>query len=168
MAAAMVFLSSLWLVLHAGSGLMLAAAVPHAIAYVGLLTVFAASLAPGQTPVITVIARRARGSLDDTLIAYTRRVTIAWCVFFGVQLAASLLLYLFAPLVWWSTFVNLCTLPLVATMFAAELCWRHLRHGIHAPAGAGGRMGKAFRVVGQMRAPGLSPTAQSPVHPAKS
>ncbi len=137
----------------AGDGLMLAAAVPHAMAYLGLLTLFAASLAPGREAIITIVAQRARGTLSDELLAYTRQVTIAWCCFFAAQLVASLLLWLLAPLAWWSVFVNLCTLPLVVLMFGAELAYRHWRHGIHQPAAQMGRWRHALQVVGQIRLP---------------
>jgi len=133
-------------------GLMLASAVPHATAYLGLLIVFAASLAPGREALITVVARRSRGSLNDALLVYTRRVTLAWCLFFAAQLLISLVLWLFAPISWWSVFVNLCTLPAVLLMFGAELLVRHLRHGIHRPAQAG-RFGQMLQALGQIRAP---------------
>jgi uncharacterized membrane protein len=138
---------------RSGDGMMLTAAVPHAIAYLGLLTLFAASLAPGREAIITIVARRARGALSDELLHYTRCVTIAWCCFFAAQLATSLLLWLLAPLVWWSVFVNLCTVPLVALMFGAELAYRHWRHGVHLPTAQTGRLRQALQVAGQMRLP---------------
>ena len=69
-----------------GNGVMLAAAVPHAIAFLGLLVLFATSLAPGHEAIIARVARRSRGTLSDGLISYTRRVTVAWCCFFAAQL----------------------------------------------------------------------------------
>ncbi len=132
-----------------GDGLMMAAAVPHAVAYLGLLGLFVASLAPGREPVISVVARRARGPLNAELQRYTRNVTIAWCVFFAAQLATSALLWLLAPLSWWSVFVNLCTLPLVVLMFVCELLFRHFRHGIYRPAGSGSLF--ALRQIFQVR-----------------
>lgn len=134
-------------------GLMLASAVPHTIAYLGLLTLFAASLAPDREAIITTVARRTRGALNDELLRYTRHVTIAWCCFFVVQLATSLLLWLLAPLAWWSAFVNLCTVPLVALMFGAELAYRHWRHGVHLPAARTGWLRYALRVMGQIQSP---------------
>ncbi|MDE2513521.1 MAG: hypothetical protein KGL22_05395, partial [Alphaproteobacteria bacterium] len=62
----------------------------------------------------------------DELVVYTRRVTWAWCGFFAVQLTTSVTLFLFAPLVVWSFFVNVLDIPLVAAMFGAEyLCRIH-------------------------------------------
>lgn len=137
---------------RADAGLALAEVVPHATAYLGLLTLFAASLAPGREALITIVARRSRGTLSDELLRYTRAVTVAWCGFFTAQLAASLLLWLFAPLAWWSVFVNLGTVPLVLLMFGAELAYRHWRHGILVPAGQT-RLHSALRVIGQIRFP---------------
>jgi uncharacterized membrane protein len=141
---------AIWL--RVKTGLALAEAVPHATAYLGMLTLFAASLAPGREAIITTVARRARGTLSDELLRYTRAVTILWCGFFIAQLAASLLLWLFAPLVWWSAFVNLGTVPLVLLMFGAELAYRHWRHGIFVPAGPAGSH-RAVRVLRQIRIP---------------
>lgn len=51
---------------------------------------------------------------------YTRRVTWAWCCFFAAQLATSVTLFFFTPVVVWSFFVNVLDLPLVVVMFLAE------------------------------------------------
>jgi uncharacterized membrane protein len=100
-----------------------------------------------------MVARRARGVLSETLLRYTRRVTMVWCGFFASQILISFLLWLLAPLAWWSAFVNLASLPLVSLMFAAELTWRHFHHGIHRPAASTGRWGQALQVLGQIRSP---------------
>jgi len=98
------------------SGVMLAAAVPHAIAFLGLLMLF---LPPRCTrsrgdhhPRGAPIARPA----ERELILYTRRVTVAWCCFFaaparhfGAGSAGGRRCMV-------SGFVNLCTIPLVALM----------------------------------------------------
>lgn len=138
---------------RSAEGLVAASAIPHLLVYLSFLVVFAASLAPGRTPVITRIAARARGTLDAVLLAYTRRVTVAWCVFFVTQLAVSLLLFLVAPLSWWQVFLNLLTVPLVVLMFAGELVIRHFRHGIHVPQGQPGALTRMRRVAAQFRAP---------------
>ena len=59
---------------------------------------------------------------------FTRKSTIAWCVFFAVQLTVSLLLFAFASLNTWSLFINLLNLPLLALMFAGQLVFRLVRH----------------------------------------
>ncbi len=136
-----------------GNAMMLAAAVPHAIVFAGLLVLFATSLAPGREAIITRVARWSRGVLSAELVGYTRRVTVVWCCFFAAQLGASALLGVLAPPPWWSGFINLGTVPLVALMFGSELAYRHWRHGIHRSALPEGRMGRILQVIGQIRAP---------------
>jgi uncharacterized membrane protein len=110
-------------------GIDVSSAIPHALAYLSLLTVFGASLAPGRKPIITVLAEASRGTLPPAVLLYTRRVTWAWCLFCAGQLAVSSLLLLLAPVAVWSAFVNLCNLPLLAAMFCGEFAWRKWRHG---------------------------------------
>ena len=66
-------------------GLAAAYAAPHAAIYLALLALFGRTLRPGHEPLITRFARRVHGTLPPQLAAYTRRLTIAWCVFFGAQ-----------------------------------------------------------------------------------
>ena len=94
---AAVFLLVLLLYRFADNGALVTIAVPHAMAYLTLLVVFAVSLRPGREAVATLLARKARGPLSDKTLRYTRRVTWAWCWFFVAQLTGSLLLLLFAP-----------------------------------------------------------------------
>ena len=92
----------------------------NATIYGALLARFARSLAPGHMPVVSWMAAMVRGPLPPEVARYTRRVTIAWCVFFAGQLAMSGLLLASVPLSQWVWFVTLCNLPLVLTMFVAE------------------------------------------------
>lgn len=108
----------------ARDGLLAASAISHAAIYVGLLTLFGRTLLAGREPLITWIARRIRGSLTDEMLVYTRRVTIAWCLFFAGQMAMSALLFCIAPPAVWSFFINVLDLPLVAAMFLTEYAYR--------------------------------------------
>jgi uncharacterized membrane protein len=61
-------------------------------------------------------------------------VTLAWAAFSAALVAASTLLFFLGPLLWWSVFANLLTLPLVAAMFVGEYLVRvrvspELAHG---------------------------------------
>ena len=131
----------------AGGGPVVAAAVPHAMVYVALLTLFATSLQPGREAVITILARRSRGRLSAEVVRYTRRVTWAWCWFFVAQLICSLTLLLFAPLYVWSLFINLCNLPLIGVMICAEYVYRQWRHAARPPE----RLIDMFRIVRHVR-----------------
>jgi uncharacterized membrane protein len=105
-------------------GFVTASALAHWAIYSTLLLTFALTLRPGREPLITGMARRLHGVLSDEMVVYTRRVTMAWSGFFALQLATSVTLFIFAPLVVWSFFVNILDLPLVAAMFAAEYAVR--------------------------------------------
>jgi len=102
--------------------------VPHAAAYLFMLWLFGRTLARGREPIITRVARRVRGSLPPEMESYTRRLTIAWCVFFAAQLAASALLLGLGLLEAWSLFVNVLNFPLVALMFVGDYLYRVIRY----------------------------------------
>lgn len=106
----------------------LAYGVPHGAIYLFLLALFGRSLAPGREALITGFARHLHGGLPPELETYTRRVTWVWCLFFAANLAASALLYLFAPVAAWSLFVNVLNFPLLILMFVAEYVWRIRRY----------------------------------------
>lgn len=101
-------------------GFVTVLAITHWSIYGGLLLTFALTLRTGRDALITAMARRLHGPISTELVAYTRRVTWAWCCFFAAQLATSVTLFFFAPIVVWSFFVNVLDLPLVAVMFFAE------------------------------------------------
>jgi uncharacterized membrane protein len=129
-AIAAVAAAMLWPGLPARSAGRAIGGICHAVAYAWLLTWFAASLRPDREPVVTELARKLRQTMPATVIGYTRRVTIAWSVFFTAQLAVSAALLITAPAGVWSSFVNLWNLPLVATMMLAEFScrWFLFRH----------------------------------------
>lgn len=128
-----IFLAVLFLWQLADDGAVLASAVPHAMIYGSLLAVFAMSLLPGRESVATMFARISRGHLSVQTARYTRRVTWAWCWFFGAQLVGSMLLLLFAPLGVWSLFINVCNLPLIGAMLITEYLYRQWRYAAQPP-----------------------------------
>ncbi len=81
---------------------------------------FGRSLRKDRVPLCTELADRLHGPLSALELRYTRNVTVAWALFFLLNLAATFLLYRFAPLRIWSLFVNFCSLPLILLMFVAE------------------------------------------------
>jgi uncharacterized membrane protein len=101
-------------------GFVTISALTHWGIYSSLLLTFALTLRPGHEPLITAMARKMHGDIADELVVYTRRVTIAWCCFFAMQLIISVTLFCAAPLVVWSSFVNVFDVPLVVSMFSAE------------------------------------------------
>jgi uncharacterized membrane protein len=105
-------------------GFVTVSALTHWGIYASLLAGFALTLRPGHEPLITAMARRMHGALSAEMFSYTRKVTIAWTLFFAVQLSISIGLFCFTPLVDWSFFVNILDIPLVVLMFAAEYAVR--------------------------------------------
>jgi uncharacterized membrane protein len=81
---------------------------------------FGRSLLNDRVPLCTRLADRIHGPLSPLELRYTRSVTVAWVIFFLLNLAATFLLYRFASLRIWSLFVNFCSLPLILLMFVAE------------------------------------------------
>jgi uncharacterized membrane protein len=124
--AALFVLLVLWAV-HSGASLTAMAGIPHAVAYISLLLPFGYTLLPGQEAILTQIVNAVRGPLPPELVAHTRHVTVAWFCFFAVQLLASVVLYLTAPLETWSFFINVLNLPLLLLMFIIEGLYRALR-----------------------------------------
>lgn len=115
-------------------GLLAAAGLSHAMLHAGLLTLFAASLLPGRTPLITQFAWRLNPAFHPGMEGYTRAVTLAWCLFFAAQLAASAVLLPLAPDAW-RRLMTALSLPSTALMALAEYGirrWR-FRRETHTP-----------------------------------
>lgn len=117
---------------HAGLAVIYGA--PHASAYIFLLWLFGRTLINGRQALITRMARGVHGTLAPPMEKYTRRLTLAWCVFFALQLVVSATLLTFAPLESWSLFVNILNAPLVVLMFAGEYVYRVVRYPDHPHA----------------------------------
>jgi uncharacterized membrane protein len=101
--------------------------LPHAAFNALLLWVFGRTLLRGREPLVTAFAHRIEGTIPPEVEAYTRRVTTAWCLFFGAQLLLSVTLLGVAALDTWSLFVNVLSFPLVVVMFVAEYLYRRAR-----------------------------------------
>lgn len=109
------------------NSLTIEALVAHSLLYTALLVVFLRSLRPGRVDIATGLALRLGGARPAAVLAYTRRVTKAWCLFFAAQLATSATLLALAPVGIWSLFVNVLDLPSVGLMFLAEYAYRLCR-----------------------------------------
>jgi uncharacterized membrane protein len=121
-------------ILRDSLGMLAVSGLTHAVANLLLLWYFARTLRAGSEPLITRLARRVHGSLAPEMTAFTRRVTLAWCVFFAGQVAVSALLFTLAPLEAWSTFINLINFPLIVLMFVGEYLYRAIRYPDHPRA----------------------------------
>jgi len=85
-----------------------------------MAAVFGRTLRPGQEPLCSRFAAMVHGPLTPAVAVYTRRITLAWTLFFITTAGMSTLLFALSSIVVWSTFANYLMLPLVALMFAAE------------------------------------------------
>jgi uncharacterized membrane protein len=85
-----------------------------------LAAAFGQTLGRDRIPLCTRWATLVHGPLAPEVARYTRRVTLAWAMFFVALTVALCVLFWLAPLPVWSAFANFCTLPLVAAMFLGE------------------------------------------------
>jgi uncharacterized membrane protein len=91
----------------------------------GLLAAgFGRSLRTGEVALCTRLADKLHGPLSAAEILYTRRVTLAWTLFFALMGVTVVVLYVTAPRTVWSAFVNFLATPLIVAMFAAEYAVR--------------------------------------------
>jgi uncharacterized membrane protein len=109
-------------------GLAALSGLGHAACYFFMLWYFGRTLARGREPLVTRFARSLHGDLSAPMAAFTRGVTVAWCVFFAGQLIVSAILFTAAPLHAWSLFVNVLNLPLLVLMFVGQFAYRSFRH----------------------------------------
>jgi uncharacterized membrane protein len=100
----------------------------HAAIHVLLAFVFGLTLQDGREPLVTALARRVHGSVTPAMAAYSRKVTLAWTVYFLAMAALSLALYALAPFDVWATFANLVTPLAMLLMFIGEYLLRYRLH----------------------------------------
>lgn len=116
---------------HGRIGLLAVNGFSSATLNLFLLWLFGRTLLPGKVPLISQISRHINGQLLPEVAEYTRYVTMAWCIFFALQVIISLALYAFAPLAAWSFFINVLNLPLLILMFVGEKAYRTIRFPNH-------------------------------------
>jgi uncharacterized membrane protein len=123
-----------WLVV-AGHGLY-ALYVPPAAIPAALLLAFAGSLRAGHEPLITRFARAMHdGELPADLVAYTRRVTVLWCLVCATLFCSAVLLALFASPETWSLMTNFVHYLVLGAVFVLEYAWRRIRFRHHPHLG---------------------------------
>ena len=100
----------------------------HAGIHAALATVFALTLRPGHEPLVTGLARRVHGGLTAPMAAYSRKVTIAWAVYFVVMAALSVVLHALLPVDSWAVFANFLTPLAMLALFVGEYLLRYRLH----------------------------------------
>lgn len=97
----------------------------HAGANLVLAIVFGRTLASGHEALVTRFARLLHAAVPPEVERYTRKVTVAWTLFFVTLFGLSCALYLGGMLAAWSVLANLLTPILIASMFLVEYTVRH-------------------------------------------
>ena len=89
---------------------------------------FGSTLRAGQTSMITTMAMRVHRVFTPAMAVYTRKVTVAWTLYFVAMALLSVLLYAFASFEVWALFANILTPIAVGAMFFAEYLLRYRLH----------------------------------------
>jgi len=85
---------------------------------------FARSLFAGRVPVCMLLALRLHGALGPEELAYMRRATLAWTIFYVLIAAAVVTLFFVTSPRIWSIFVNFAVFGLIALMCLADFAVR--------------------------------------------
>ena len=97
----------------------------HSGMNLALALIFGRTLRAGHEPLVTSFARLFEGTaLPPEVERYTRRVTVAWTVFFLALFTLSTALYVGGLRDAWSFLVNIASPFLLCAMFAAEYAVR--------------------------------------------
>jgi hypothetical protein len=102
--------------------------IPNSLIYGSLALMFAKTLAKGQIPLITQLATKIEGPLPAAIERYTRQVTLAWALFFALNVVVSIALYYFVSFAAWSLFSNVYSTPMLIGMFILEFGYRKIRY----------------------------------------
>ncbi len=95
---------------------------------------FGRSLFGGRVPLCTQLSSKLHGPLTPVEIAYTRKATLAWTLFYGLLAVAILVLFFVTSLRVWSLLTNFAVFALIGLMFATDHAIRH-RVLPHRPGG---------------------------------
>lgn len=103
--------------------------LPPIVINLSLMALFAATLHKDSMPLVERLMRlEYKEALPPALQRYARQLTWTWSGFFALMALASLLLARFAPLPWWSLFVNVLNYVFIAVLFIGQYLYRFLRY----------------------------------------
>ena len=100
----------------------------HVAIHLFLAFTFGMTLRRGAQPLIARLAERVHGGLTPTMDRYTRKVTVAWTIYFCAMAVLSIAIYALAPFTTWATFANLLTPLALVAMFVGEYGLRYRLH----------------------------------------
>jgi uncharacterized membrane protein len=116
-------------------GAALALHLPSILIPALLACVFGGTLREGREPLITQIARAARGEMPSDLHAYTRTLTQMWTGTFVLMAAVSAALSFFASREVWSWVANFGSYLFVGSLIVAEYLYRRMRFASYSHPG---------------------------------
>jgi uncharacterized membrane protein len=89
---------------------------------------FGGTLRAGHTAFITTMAAQVHEHLTPDMVAYTRKLTGVWTLYFIAMVLSSLGLFFFTSFETWALFANVLTPMTVVLMFTAEHLLRYRLH----------------------------------------
>jgi uncharacterized membrane protein len=132
--------TNLFFIEHAGMNLLLA-------------VTFGRTLLGDREPLCTRFARIIHGTLRPDVALYTRRVTLAWTIFFTSLFVLSCVLYFGKFVAAWSFLANIASPILIAAMFVVEYAIRHRALPNHERIGILGGLRAFSQHVAARRSP---------------
>jgi len=100
----------------------------HVAIHLLLAFVFGSTLAAGREPLVSALARRVHRGLTPGMAAYSRKVNVAWTVYFVAMALVSIVVFVAAPFAVWAAFANLVTPLAIVAMFVGEYLLRYRLH----------------------------------------
>ena len=100
----------------------------HVAIHLFLAFTFGVTLRRGAQPLIARLAERVHDGLTPAMERYTRKVTLAWTVYFCAMAALSIAVHALAPFTTWATFANLLAPLALVAMFVGEYTLRYRLH----------------------------------------
>jgi uncharacterized membrane protein len=119
-------------------------ALQHVAIHAALAALFALTLRAGREPLITALARSVHGRLTPDMEVYSRKVTLAWAIYFVAMALVSSGLFVFAPFQVWASFANFGTPVSILLLLLGEYALRYRLHPEFERASLGAAV-RAFR-----------------------
>lgn len=85
-----------------------------------LLWLFGSSLANGRTPLCTRLAMLVHKEMPQTIVTYTRWLTLAWALFFAIQIFFWTGLFFVVPAALWLELISISPPVMIIGFFAAD------------------------------------------------
>jgi uncharacterized membrane protein len=100
----------------------------HAGIHLALFATFARTLRRGRLSLIGQVAERVHGTLAPDVVGYTRRVTVAWALYFLAMAFASVVVYAACDWIVWSLLANAVTPLAITGLYLGEYVLRYRLH----------------------------------------